>query len=45
MGVTALPIAHLWGYAEADPTLVAILVAVVVAFAVVYFVVRSGRRG
>jgi len=45
MSTNALLIAGLWGYAEADPTVVAILVAIVVALAVVYLVVRSSKGG
>ena len=36
----------LWGYAEADPVVVGIVVAVVVALALVYVIVRlAGNRG
>lgn len=45
MIATPVQIAGLWGYAEADPALVAILVAVVLAFAITYLVLRSsGQR-
>jgi hypothetical protein len=45
MSANGVQLAGLWGYAEADPVLVAILVAAVLAFAIVYLVLRaSGRR-
>jgi hypothetical protein len=46
METSALLGIGLWGYAEADPTVVAILVAIVVALAIVYVVLRlSGGSG
>jgi hypothetical protein len=44
MSGTAVQVAGLWGYAEADPTLVAVLVAVVLIFAVVYLILRASNR-
>lgn len=45
MSASLVHIASLWGYAEADPALVAILVAAVLAFAITYLVLRAnGQR-
>jgi hypothetical protein len=35
----------MWGYAEGNPTVVAVVVGLVVVAAIIYVILRASRRG
>ena len=44
MGIDALQVGGLWGYVEAEPTIVGIIVGAIVVLALLYVLLRLGSR-